>query len=403
MPTFLWKGKTAGGETTAGELVAENRAQLMQHLRKRRIVLLNVREKSPGLSIPFLNKRSVSTKELAIFTRQFATMIDAGLPLVQCLDTISKQCENKYLKEVITQVMQDVEAGSTLADALGRQKKVFSNLYRNMVEAGEAGGALDEILQRLATHIEKAEALRRKVKGAMTYPLVVMVVALGAAVFMLMFIIPTFARMFADFGAALPLPTRIVLGVSDLLRGYWWAMVLGIGGGIFALRRAYQNPSGKKKIDQFLLKSPIFGTLLRKTAVARFTRTLGTLISSGVPILSGLEITAETAGNEVVREAILATRSGIKEGDTIARPLRTTGVFPPMVVQMVAVGEETGALDEMLMKIADFYESEVDTAVENLTSILEPIMIVVMGVLVGGMVVAMYLPMFKLVSVIATG
>jgi len=403
MPTYLWKGKTAGGETTAGELVAENRGQLMQQLRKRRIVLLNVREKSPGLSIPFLNKRSVSTKELAIFTRQFATMIDAGLPLVQCLDTISKQCENKYLREVITQVMQDVEAGSTLADALGKQKKVFSNLYRNMVEAGEAGGALDEILQRLATHIEKAEALRRKVKGAMTYPLVVMVVALGSAVFMLIFIIPTFARMFADFGAALPLPTRIVLGISDLLRGYWWAMALGIGGGIFALKRAYQNPSGKKKIDQFLLKSPIFGTLLRKTAVARFTRTLGTLISSGVPILSGLEITAETAGNEVVREAILATRSGIKEGDTIARPLRTTGVFPPMVVQMVAVGEETGALDDMLMKIADFYESEVDTAVENLTSILEPIMIVVMGVLVGGMVVAMYLPMFKLVSVIATG
>jgi type IV pilus assembly protein PilC len=403
MPTFLWKGKTAGGETTAGELVADNRAQLVQALRKRRIVVLNVREKSKGLSIPLLSKRSASTKELAIFTRQFATMIDAGLPLVQCLDTISKQSENKYLKEVITQVMQDVEAGSTLAGALGRQKKVFSNLYRNMVEAGEAGGALDEILQRLATHIEKAEALRRKVKGAMTYPLVVLVVALGAAVFMLVFIIPTFARMFSDFGAALPLPTRIVLGVSHILRGYWWAMVVGLVGGIFALKKAYQSPHGKRRIDQFLLKAPIFGTLLRKTAVARFTRTLGTLISSGVPILTGLEITAETAGNEIVREAILSTRSGIKEGDTIARPLRTTGVFPPMVVQMVAVGEETGALDEMLMKIADFYESEVDTAVENLTSILEPVMIVTMGVLVGGMVVAMYLPMFKLVSVIAHG
>jgi type IV pilus assembly protein PilC len=403
MPIFVWKGKTAGGETTAGELAAENRAQLVQMLRKRRISVVNVREKPKGLALPLLKKRSVSTKEMAVFTRQFATMIDAGLPLVQCLDTISKQAENKYLKEVLSSVMQDVEAGSTLAAAMARHRKVFSNLYTNMVEAGETGGALDDILERLAVHIEKADALRRKVKGAMTYPLVVLGVALSAAVFMLVFIIPTFARMFSDFGAALPLPTRVVLGISYVLRTFWWALGGSIAGTVIMVKRFYKTTAGKFKIDGLLLKSPIFGSLLRKTAVARFTRTLGTLISSGVPILTGLEITAETAGNAVVRKAVLATKAGIKEGDTIAKPLRTTGVFPPMVVQMVAVGEETGSLDEMLAKIADFYESEVDTAVDSLTSILEPAMIVLMGVLVGGMVVAMYLPMFKLVSVIANG
>lgn len=403
MPTFVWKGKTAGGETTVGELTAENRAQLIQMLRKRRVTVVNVREKPKGISFPLLNRKSVSTKEMAVFTRQFATMIDAGLPLVQCLDTISKQAENNYLKDVLTHVMQDVESGSTLADAMAKHRKVFNNLYTNMVEAGEAGGALDDILERLAVHIEKADALKRKVKGAMTYPLVVLGVALGAAVFMLVFIIPTFARMFSDFGAALPLPTRIVLGVSFVLRHFWWAMVGAIVGAVIAVKRYYKTTGGKYKIDDFVLKSPIFGPLLRKTAVARFTRTLGTLISSGVPILTGMEITAETAGNAVVRKAVLATKAGIKEGDTIAKPLKTTGVFPPMVVQMVAVGEETGSLDEMLAKIADFYESEVDTAVDSLTSILEPAMIVLMGVLVGGMVVAMYLPMFKLVSVIASG
>ncbi len=403
MPTFLWKGKTSGGESAAGELVADNRAQLVQILRKRRISVVNVREKPKGISISFLKRRSVSTKELAIFTRQFATMINAGLPLVQCLDTISKQTENKYMKEVLYQVMQDVESGATLADALRRHKKVFNNLYVNMVDAGETGGALDDILERLAVHIEKADALKRKVKGAMTYPLVVLGVALGAAVFMLVFIIPTFARMFSDFGAALPLPTRIVLGLSYILRTYWWALAGVIIAAVFGVKRFYSTPMGKRKIDSFLLKSPIFGPLLRKTAVARFTRTLGTLISSGVPLLTGLEITAETAGNSVVKSAVLVTKAGIKEGDTISKPLRATGVFPPMVVQMVAVGEETGSLDRMLAKIADFYESEVDTAVDSLTSILEPAMIVLMGVLVGGMVVAMYLPMFKLVSVIATG
>lgn len=403
MPTFLWKGKTSGGESATGELVADNRAQLVQILRKRRISVVNVREKPKGISISFLKRTSVSTKELAIFTRQFATMINAGLPLVQCLDTISKQTENKYLKGVLCQVMQDVEAGATLADALRRHKKVFNNLYVNMVEAGEAGGALDDILERLAVHIEKADALKRKVKGAMTYPLVVLGVALGAAVFMLVFIIPTFARMFSDFGAALPLPTRIVLGLSYILRTYWWALAAVMIGAVLGVKRFYSTPTGKRKIDGFLLKSPIFGPLVRKTAVARFTRTLGTLISSGVPLLTGMEITAETAGNSIVKSAVLVTKAGIKEGDTIAKPLRATGVFPPMVVQMVAVGEETGSLDRMLAKIAEFYESEVDTAVDSLTSILEPAMIVLMGVLVGGMVVAMYLPMFKLVSVIATG
>jgi type IV pilus assembly protein PilC len=302
-------------------------------------------------------------------------------------------------------VTREVEAGNTLAESLAKKEhqRVFDELFVNMVEAGEAGGILDDILMRLATFIEKAEALKRKIQGAMVYPGVVMSVAVLATSFMLIFIIPTFARMFTGFGAELPLPTKIVMGLSSFLRSYWWAMILGLVGFGVGLQRYYRTERGHYHIDKLLLKVPVLGDVLRKGAVARFTRTLGTLISSGVPILTGLEITARTSGNRVIQEAIMAARSSIREGETIAAPLRESGVFPPMVVQMISVGEETGALDDMLTRIADFYDSEVDTAVDALTSLIEPLMIVFMGGVVGGMVVAMYLPMFKLINVVAGG
>jgi type IV pilus assembly protein PilC len=406
VPTYVWKGKTVAGEMQSGELQVGSQEEALAALRKKRIIAHYVREKPKDLSLKGLKlpgMGGVSTKDLALFTRQFATMINSGLPLVQCLEILSKQVEKEAFQTIITNVMNDVEAGSTLAEALRKHPKAFDNLYVNMVDAGEAGGILDEILLRLATYIEKAEALRRKIKGAMTYPIVVASVAIGVTVFMLLFIIPTFAKMFADFGADLPLPTKIVMMLSDFLRGFWWALLLGIIGGIVALRRYNATENGKRNIDRFLLRIPVLGDVLRKGSIARFTRTLGTLISSGVPILDGLEITANTAGNKVVEEAILKTRGSIREGETIAAPLKGSTVFPPMVVQMIAVGEETGALDEMLNKIAVFYEDEVNTAVESLTSIIEPVMIVVMGLIVGGMVVAMYMPMFKMVQVVSGG
>jgi type IV pilus assembly protein PilC len=300
-------------------------------------------------------------------------------------------------------VTREVEAGSTLSDALGKHKAVFDDLFRNMVAAGEAGGVLDEILARLANYIEKADALKRKIQSAMVYPIVVLTVALGATAFMLIFIIPTFAKMFTDFGGELPLPTKIVLAMSHFLQNFWWVLLVVAAGAAVLFNRYYATDNGRRVIDQALLKMPILGDVLLKGAVARFTRTLGTLIASGVPILSGLEIVARTAGNKIISEAIMTARASIREGETVSAPLKTSGVFPPMVVQMISVGEQTGALDEMLTKIAVFYESEVDTAVDTLTSIIEPVMIVVMGGIVGGMVVAMYLPMFKLISVVAGG
>jgi type IV pilus assembly protein PilC len=319
------------------------------------------------------------------------------------LDILAKQAPKPSFGRIIGDVTRDVEAGSTLSDALGKHRKVFDDLFRNMVAAGEAGGVLDEILMRLATYIEKADALKRKIQSAMVYPAVVLTVALGATAFMLIFIIPTFAKMFTDFGGELPLPTKIVLGLSAFLTRWWWAMLLMIGGGVFMLKRYYATEGGKRAIDQLMLNLPVLGDVLLKGAVARFTRTLGTLIASGVPILAGLEITAKTSGNKVIAEAIMTARASIREGETVSAPLKQSGVFPPMVVQMISVGEQTGALDEMLTKIAVFYEAEVDTAVDTLTSIIEPVMIVVMGGIVGGMVVAMYLPMFKLISVVAGG
>lgn len=396
--TYLWKGKTPKGEVLSGEIEATSKQEAINNLRRRRIIIDSVKGKSKEIKLPSL-KKGVSVKDLSIFTRQFSTMVNAGLPLVQCLDILGKQTESDFFKKAILEVMADVEGGSTLAEGLGRHKAVFSDLYSNMVDAGETGGILDVILSRLAVYLEKADALQRKVKSAMTYPTIVFVVAGGATIFMLLFVIPVFAKMFSDFGGTLPTPTRVVMGISDFMRDYWWALLLGVAVLTWAYKMARKNPKGARAIDAFMLKVPVVGNVLRKSSVARFTRTLGTLISSGVPILQGLDITARTAGNLVITEAIEETRTSISQGDTISEPLKKCDVFPPMVVQMIAVGEQTGALDEMLNKIADFYDDEVDTAVEQLTAAIEPIMIVVMGVLVGGMLVAMYLPMFKMASV----
>src|SRR5438093_4429179 len=403
MPTFVWKGRTLAGESMAGEIEVGRQEEVIDALRKKKILVTSVRPKSGGFSMPKFLISPASTKDLAIFTRQFATMISAGLPLVQCLDILAKQSSKPAFGRVIGEVTREVEAGSTLSDALGKHRNVYDDLFRNMVAAGEAGGVLDEILMRLATYIEKADALKRKVQSAMVYPAVVLTVAMRATAFMLILIIPTFAKMFTDFGGELPMPTRIVLALSAFLKAFWWAMLLVLVGAGVALQRYYSTENGRRVMDNAMLKIPVLGDVLLKGSVARFTRTLGTLIASGVPILSGLEITARTAGNKVISEAIMTARASIREGETVAAPLKTSGVFPPMVVQMISVGEQTGALDEMLTKIAVFYEAKVDTAVDTLTSIIEPVMIVIMGGIVGGMVIAMYLPMFKLITVVAGG
>jgi type IV pilus assembly protein PilC len=400
--TYLWKGRTPTGEMLSGELASENKQELINTLRKRKIIITTIREKPKEIKLSFGFGSRITTRDLGVFTRQFATMINAGLPMVQCLDILSSQMDKPVFKKIVSDVMYDVEAGSTLAEAL-RKQPCFSDLFVNMIEAGEAGGILDVILNRLAVYLEKADALVKKVKGAMTYPVVVFSVCIGASIFMLIFIIPTFAQMFKDFGGELPMPTKIVMGLSNFLKANWWLLAGVAVGTAIGLRRYYKTTAGHYRMDKLALRMPILGSVIRKAAVARFTRTLGTLVSSGVPIMNGLEITARTSGNKVVEEAILKTRTSISEGNTIAEPLRECGVFPPMVVQMIGVGEQTGALDEMLEKVADFYDSEVDAAVNALTSIIEPIMIVVMGGIVGGMLIAMYLPMFKLVSVVSGG
>lgn len=401
--TYAWKGRSPNGEILSGEYQAETREELIGYLRKRKIIITSIKENAKKFNFKFRFGSGISVKDLGVFTRQFSTMINAGLPLVQCLDILVNQTEQEHFKETIADVMSEVEGGATLGEAMARHPKIFDRLYTNMVEAGEAGGILDLILNRLAVYLEKADALQRKVKSALTYPAVVLVTALGACLFMLMFIIPTFAKMFTDFGGELPLPTKIVMGISDFLRDYWYLLAGGTIGFIVGYNRYYATDSGRRVIDRAMLKIPMLGIVIRKGAVARFTRTLGTLISSGVPILNGLEITAKTAGNRIVEEAVMATRESISQGRTISDPLKESGVFPPMVTSMIAVGEQTGALDEMLEKIANFYDSEVDTAVDALTSIIEPIMIVVMGAMVGGMLVAMYLPMFKLIAVVSGG
>jgi len=401
MPVFEYKGKTLAGAVVKGSLKAKSRSDLERVLRQNRILVSSITKKAPEINIKI--GTGIKRIEVSRFTRQFATMIGAGLPMVQCLEILGKQTEKEFFKTAILRVMTDVEGGSTLGEALARHPKIFTKLFVHMVEAGEAGGILDIILNRLAVYLEKADALQRKIKSAMTYPAVVCFVAVGASVFMLMFIIPTFAKMFTDFGGDLPLPTKIVMGISDFLRDYWYLLAGGIGALAFAFQRYYKTDGGRRVVDRTLLRIPVLGTVIRKGAVARFTRTLGTLISSGVPILNGLEITGRTAGNKIIEEAVMATRDSISQGNTIADPLKASGVFPPMVTQMIGVGEQTGALDEMLEKIANFYDDEVDTAVDSLTAIIEPAMIVLMGGLVGGMLIAMYLPMFKLISVVSGG
>ena len=399
MPLFEFTARTLKGQLVQDKIDLPSREDVVAHLRKNRMVVVQVREgKSKGLGIKLSG--GVKTRDVVIFTRQFAVMINAGLPLVQALDILAQQTENKVLAGVTRQVVYDVESGHTLADALRKHPKAFSDLYVNMVAAGEAGGILDTILVRLAEFLEKNDAIIRKVKGAAVYPAVIMSVAVIAIAVLLIFVIPTFQNMFASVNMELPLPTKIVIGASDLLTGYWWAILGAIGFSVFAINRYYKTPPGKLQIDRLLLHFPVLGDVLRKSAVSRFTRTLGTLISSGVSILDGLEITARTAGNMVIHNAVMESRSSIAGGETIAQPLAKSKVFPPMVISMIAVGEQTGNLDEMLSKIADFYDDEVDAAVSTLLSLMEPVMIVVLGVVVGGMVVAMYLPIFDMVNAV---
>jgi type IV pilus assembly protein PilC len=397
MPQYTYTARDQKGELKTATIEATNREDVVQQLRRLRMNVVKVEEQSKAKQ---KTGGSISMRDIVIFTRQFSTMINSGLPLVQALDILSKQSENKALQAVTRQIVFDVESGHTVADALAKHPKAFSDLYVNMVAAGEAGGILDTILMRLATFMEKNDALVRKVKGAMIYPGVIMSVAAIAITVLLIFVIPVFKNMFGSVGLALPLPTRIVIMLSEFLVGYWYLVLGVIVGGGYGLKRYYATSNGQLAIDKALLRFPVLGDVIRKSAVSRFTRTLGTLISSGVSILDGLEITAKTAGNRVIQDAIMASRSSIAGGDTISAPLAKSQVFPPMVISMIAVGEQTGGLDEMLAKIADFYDEEVDAAVSGLLALLEPVMIVFLGVVVGGMVVAMYLPIFDMINAV---
>jgi type IV pilus assembly protein PilC len=401
MATFTYSARTATGEMQAGQLEVKDRDEAVAALRRQRLIPLKIEEKkAAGFDLGSMMGGGVGTRDIVIFTRQFATMINSGLPLVQSLDILARQSENKSLRKVIEQVLYDVEAGQTLADAMRQHEKVFPALYVNMVAAGEAGGILDTILLRLAVFLEKADALKRKIKGAMIYPGVILTVAVGAVAVLLIFVIPTFQTMFESAGIQLPGPTQFVIFLSETLQARWYVFVLGVVALVVAGRMYYKTPNGELVMDKMLLNAPILGNLQRKTAIARFTRTLGTLVASGVSILDGLEITAKTSGNRVLHDAIMESRTSIAGGETISDPLKKSGVFPPMVVSMINVGEQTGGLDEMLTKIADFYDEEVDAAVEALLSAMEPIMIVFLGVIVGGMIVAMYLPIFDMINAV---
>ncbi|MPZ75969.1 MAG: type II secretion system F family protein [Deltaproteobacteria bacterium] len=403
MPTFLWEGKTAQGRVMKGDIEAPNLEAVLTALRERRIrpIPNRIRQKGQGLdkeiTIPGFGEK-VKPKDVSLFTRQFAIMIDAGLPIVQCLDILSEQSSGKLLRNTIRTIRQDVEGGLTLADSLRKHPKVFDDLYVNMVEAGEAGGVLNTILNRIALFIEKASRLKKKVKGAMIYPCSILAVAVIVVAILLVFVIPVFAELFGSMGKALPAPTQITINISNWFIAYWLYLVFGIAGVVAGIRFYYQTPQGKMKIDGLLLRLPIFGDLLRKVAVARFSQNMSILLTSGVPILDGLAITARTAGNKVVEKAIMDSRVSISQGKTVAEPLRDSKIFPPMVCQMVAVGESTGGLDIMLKKIGEFYEEEVDDAVANLTALMEPLIMVVLGVILGGLVISMYLPIFQMGS-----
>ncbi len=397
MPSFVWKGKTRDGKTVSGERAADSKDAALAALRRENIQVSSVREKGREMAIPKFGG-GVSSKDLAVFTRQFSVMIDAGLPLVQCLEILGGQQENKNFGRILQQTRMDVEGGSSLADAMRKHPKAFDDLYTNMIAAGEAGGILDTILKRLATYIEKNVKLKAQVKGAMVYPVAVIVIA-GIIVSVILWkVIPTFAAMFEGLGAELPLPTRIVITLSNWFGRLIVPALILMAVGWVSFRKYYATYGGRRVVDRAVLRMPILGVLMQKIAVARFCRTLSTLIASGVPILDGLEITARTAGNAIVEDAIMAVRKAVESGLTVAQPLKESGVFPAMVVQMIGVGEQTGALDAMLSKIADFYEEEVDQAVANLLTLMEPVMILFLGTTVGGIIIAMYMPLFAMVS-----
>jgi type IV pilus assembly protein PilC len=401
MPTYNWEGKLKTGEVKKGELVADTISIARIQLRKLRIAPTRIREKKDPAKAGFSFRRRIPEKTIVVFTRQFATMINAGLPLVQCLSILAAQEENPAFLKVISQVKSDVESGQSLGDALKKFPKVFNDLFTNLVEAGEAGGILDVILNRLSNYVEKLQKLKKKVKGAFVYPAVVVSVAVLVMAVILIFVIPVFEKMFSDFGQALPLPTQIVIEISRFVKKNILFLIAGFGLVLILLRNFYRTAAGKYLVDDFSLRLPIFGPLLRKVAVAKFSRTFGTMVSSGVPILEALEIVARSAGNKVIEKAIIKARSSISQGKTIAEPLAESKVFPVMVTQMIQVGESSGELDTMLGKIADFYDDDIDQAVSTLTSMLEPVLMVLLGGLVGGLVVSMYLPIFKMAAVIA--
>jgi len=398
MGQFVWKGKTRQGVVTGGVLVADSKDLAIADLRRRQIDVTTVKEKGKEFAIPRVGPGKVNARRLAVFTRQFSVMIDAGLPLVQCLEILGGQQDNRLFQKIILAVRQDVEAGSSLAEAMRKHPKAFDDLFVNMVAAGEAGGILDTILRRLSTYIEKAVKLKGQVKTALIYPISVLTVAALVVFIILWKVIPTFASLFAALGAQLPLPTRLVIKASNFVANYILFLVAGIVALGFAFNRYYATYRGRRVIDGIVLKLPVLGDIMRKIAVARFCRTLATLTSSGVPILDGLEITAKTAGNAIIEDAIMGVRKSVEAGRTIAEPLAETKVFPSMVVQMIGVGEQTGAMDAMLNKIAEFYEEEVDQAVEGLMKLMEPIMIAILGTIIGSIVVAMYMPMFELIG-----
>jgi len=403
MPKFNWEARSKTGAAQKGVMEAASAAIVEAQLRKvgfSNIAVTEIAVKTSFRLPSFGKSGKVSTKDLVIFTRQFATMIDSGLPLVQCLEILSSQQENKTFKDILYKVKESVEGGSTFADALAKHPKAFDQLFVNLVAAGEVGGILDTILQRLAAYIEKAMKLKKQIKGAMVYPITILSIAVIVIGVILVFVIPTFAKMFADFGGELPAPTKMVIGLSTFLKRYIVLIIIAIYGICWAIKKYYDTPDGRKKIDRMALRAPIVGPLIRKVSVAKFTRTLGTMVSSGVPIMDSLEIVAKTAGNKIVEEAIYGVRQAISEGKTMAEPLAACGVFPPMVVQMISVGEATGAMDTMLNKIADFYDDEVDDAVAAMTAMLEPLLMVFLGTTVGGLVIAMYLPIFKLAGTV---
>jgi type IV pilus assembly protein PilC len=408
MPTYVFKGRNKLNEVVVGERVADNRDALRQVLRKEQVTLTSVKEKGREFGIPRIGSRKkVKSKDLSIFTRQFSVMIDAGLPLVQCLDILAQQQANKYFQQILTQVRTDVEEGSTLAAAMTRHPRVFDQLYSNMVEAGETGGILDIILQRLSTFIEKIVKLKRDIISAMIYPAAVVLLAVGAVAVIMVVVIPQFQNIFLGLlgpGEQLPLPTRIVVGISNFLASWGGlALLVAIVGFVVGIRFYYKTTNGHKNLDRLILKIPILGDIFRKIAVARFSRTLSTLLSSGVPILQSLDITARTSGNVIIEEAITKVRVGVERGESFVDPLKATEVFPHMVAQMIGIGEQTGALDAMLGKIADFYEEEVDSAIANLLTLMEPLLIGFLGVTIGSIVIAMYMPLFTLIGKLANG